>query len=388
MQQYFDNLRGASLALLLTLACGLTASAQTVFGLSENNLIRFNANLPFHILQRTPITGVNAAEKIMGLDFRPATGELYALAYQSATGMARLYTINTGTGAATAIGAAPAMLKAGIAKLSMDFNPTVDRVRVVGGDGSNYRMHPVTGVLAATDQNLAYATTDVNAGKTPSVGAVAYTNSFAGATTTTLYDYDELLNTLCTQIPPNNGTLNTIGLSWMVANPTLQNTDMDIYFDPATGANLAYLSINTHVNSPRFSKLCRINLATGQANVVNYIGYKMQVDDIAIQLAAPQGAQSRGEAQASVAFSTADFSLSPNPAADRVNLQFELAQPARVQVQVINLVGQTVAVQQQNADASGLINIALDVASYPKGAYFVRLLADGMPQGVKKLVVE
>lgn len=66
---------------------------------------------------------------------------------------------------------------------------------------ANYRLNPNDGTISATDG-------------TPSIGAAAYTNSFVGASTTsatTLYDYDELLNTLNTQLPPNDG--------WMASRP-------------------------------------------------------------------------------------------------------------------------------------------------------------------------
>ena len=45
----------------------------------------------------------------------------------------------------------------------------------------------------------------------PSVDAVAYTNSFGGATTTTLYDIDYGADNLYVQNPPNNGTLVIVG---------------------------------------------------------------------------------------------------------------------------------------------------------------------------------
>ena len=96
--------------------------------------------------------------------------------------------------------------------ISFDFNPTVDRIRVVGANKKNYRLHPVTGAIAATDMDLAYAVGDVNAAASAAIGACAYTNSYIGSTVTTLYNYDMSLNILTTQIPPNKGTLNTVCL--------------------------------------------------------------------------------------------------------------------------------------------------------------------------------
>ena len=77
-------------------------------------------------------------------------------------------------------------------------------------------MHPDTGALAATDTPLAFAATDVNAGNPPSVVGAAYTFApFNIAPTppapTTLYDLESSQDVLATQVPPNNGTLNTVG---------------------------------------------------------------------------------------------------------------------------------------------------------------------------------
>jgi len=109
---------------------------------------------------------------------------------------ARIYALNSLTGGATVAGPA-VRLELDTGSIGFDLNPTVDRIRVVAGNRANYRLNP-------TDGTLTYATGT----STPSIGAAAYTNSFMGASITsgtTLYDYDELLNTLNTQLPPNNG---------------------------------------------------------------------------------------------------------------------------------------------------------------------------------------
>jgi hypothetical protein len=48
------------------------------------------------------------------------------------------------------------------ASFGFDFNPTVDRIRVVSNTGQNLRLHPVTGVVASTDTPLTFAATDLN----------------------------------------------------------------------------------------------------------------------------------------------------------------------------------------------------------------------------------
>jgi hypothetical protein len=95
--------------------------------------------------------------------------------------------------------------------VGFDFNPTVDRIRVVTDRDQNLRLHPDTGQVAVIDGSLALATNDVNIRFNPRVSGAAYTHSFAGATTTTLYDIDTAKDVLVTQTPPNDGVLNTVG---------------------------------------------------------------------------------------------------------------------------------------------------------------------------------
>ncbi len=260
-----------------------TIAGQGIWALTaNNNLVSFDSALPGTLRSLVPVSGVAAGQALAGLDFRPATGELYALGYNATTGEARLYTLNAATGAATAIGPAPVMLKPAMGKVGMDFNPTVDRIRVTGSDNSNYRLHPVTGAVVATDQNLAFATADPNAGKDPAVGTVAYTNSFNGATATTLYNYDDSLNVLTTQIPPNNGTLNTVGASGLSVNPADPSSDLDIFYNPFSGANRAYLAANTGTSAN--DMLYTLDLGTGLATALGRIGYGIAVTDLAVSI--------------------------------------------------------------------------------------------------------
>ena len=117
----------------------------------------------------------------------------------------QLYTIDTGSGALTPVGAP--LPAGGI----IDFNPTVDAIRLISGT-MNYRINPDTGAVISTDGSLAYQSGDVNAGNTPNVRAIGYSNSVAGATSTTLYDIDVNADVLATQTPANDGTLQTVGL--------------------------------------------------------------------------------------------------------------------------------------------------------------------------------
>src|SRR5207249_880313 len=112
----------------------------------------------------------------LDMDVRPAKHELVALGSTS-----RLYSIDTATGAATAIGSAGAFSLVGTG-FGIDFNPVADRLRLVSDADQNLRLNANDGTLTATDALLAFAAGDVNFGVNPDVTSVAYSNSFAGAT--------------------------------------------------------------------------------------------------------------------------------------------------------------------------------------------------------------
>ncbi len=259
------------------------ATAQKIVGITQDDKIftMANASAPGTVTTPIAITGMTAGQTVVGVDYRPVTGELYALGYNSSTTEAQLYTINATSGVATVINSTPIMLMLGSnSAISFDFNPTVDRIRVVGANKKNYRLHPVTGAIAATDVDLAYAVGDVNAAASAAIGACAYTNSYIGSTVTTLYNYDMSLNVLTTQIPPNNGTLNTVGVSGIVVNNVTKSIDMDIYMDPATVTNMAYLAANTGANIN--DNLYTINLTTGMVTSIGMIGSGLDVKNIAV----------------------------------------------------------------------------------------------------------
>lgn len=249
-------------ALAAALATAALASgrveAELLTGVTTTNVLEtFDSGAPGTILTSVSVTGLQSGETLLGIDFRPATGTLYGLGSTS-----RLYTINTTTGAATQVGSAGAFTLSGTA-FGFDFNPTVDRIRVISNTGQNLRLNPNDGTLTATDTALAYAAGDPNAGATPRAVGAAYTNNFNGATTTTLYDIDSALDILVTQVPPNIGTLNTVGALGF-------DTSDLVGFDISGISGIAYASLTAP--SGNFSQLFTIDLATGAATLVGTIG--------------------------------------------------------------------------------------------------------------------
>lgn len=171
----------------------LSGPDQNFYVLADNNtLIGYNAKNIKTSSSKVTITGIGNTEKLLSIDFRPATGDLYAISDAS-----KLYIINITTGVARAISKAPFTPAISGTTVSMDFNPTVDRIRLVTNTGQNLRINPETGTVAAVDANISGGT----------VMGIAYTNSIAGATTTDLYDIDPIAKVLYKQDPPNNGNL-------------------------------------------------------------------------------------------------------------------------------------------------------------------------------------
>ncbi len=209
----------------------------------SNRLAIFNPENPGSPVKKT-IAGLQTDEVILGIDMRPATGQLYALGSSS-----RLYVLNMSSGAAAAVGMTAFTPALSGSSFGFDFNPTVDRIRVVSNTGQNFRLNPITGALAVTDMPL-------NPG-TPNVDAAAYTNNFAGATTTTLYDIDYTTDKLYTQTPPNNGTLVEVG-------------SLNVNIDSGNGFDIGSTS-GTAIGiftSGSQSKIYRVNLSTGAASVM------------------------------------------------------------------------------------------------------------------------
>lgn len=265
---------GALIVLAAISAGGQSARAELITGLTTTNaLVTFDSATPGAIGVPVAVTGLASGETLLAIDRRPATGQLYGLGSTS-----RLYTVDPLTGAATQVGSSGAFTLSGTG-FGFDFNPTVDRIRVTGNTGQNLRLNPNDGTLSATDTALAYAAGDPNAGATARIVGSAYTNNFAGAVATTLYDIDSNLDILATQSPPNNGTLNTVGALGF-------NTSDLVGFDISGISAIAFASLTAPAGN--FSSLFTINLATGAATLVGTIGGAAPMVDIAAIAAVPE----------------------------------------------------------------------------------------------------
>jgi hypothetical protein len=175
-------------------------------------LQRFQTATPGAITS-VALGSITAGEAMVGLAWRPQTGQLYGLGVNAGADTATLYLVDPQTGAVTVVGAAGDIAYAGVdfpaasAGWGIDFNPTVDRLRVVADGGLNARVNPNSGLPASATPDSPH--NGLPPGST-GVTAVSYTNAFIQPLTggvTTLYVLEPTANELLIQNPPNAGVL-------------------------------------------------------------------------------------------------------------------------------------------------------------------------------------
>ncbi|WP_316827242.1 DUF4394 domain-containing protein [Pedobacter miscanthi] len=211
------------------------------YAISNNNeLLIFNPAATTPTLVVKAITGIQTGESILGIDMRPLNGQLFALGSTS-----RIYSINASSGVAAMVGTGPLTTLLTATQVGFDFNPTVDRIRIVGNNGQNFRVNPTDGALTV-DGTISLTTA--------AISGAAYTNNFAGATTTILYDIDANGDRLYKQDPPNNGTLVDVGMLGV-------NVEANSGFDIGGTSGIAYGIFTVG----GVQKLYTVNLTTGAA---------------------------------------------------------------------------------------------------------------------------
>jgi hypothetical protein len=206
---------------------GFRDSRLDIVGLTaDGRLVCFREHRPDRARDLGVVTGLEN-EQLVGIDFRvpftdaagvangvPPTGTLYGLGRNGG-----VYTIDTKSAVATKKAQLDVVLQGN--SFGVDFNPTVDRLRIVSDTGQNLRANVVTGAtLTDTTLNVAGA---------PALGVTAagYTNNDTDpATATTLYDLDTTLDQLLIQTPPNAGALTPVGALGVDAGP---RAGLDLY---------------------------------------------------------------------------------------------------------------------------------------------------------------
>ena len=243
----------------------------TLVGLTTSrDLVTFDSAAPTVVLNSVRINGVPATETLLGIDYRPATGLLYATTQKA------LYTVDPISGAAKMVdNYGP--LKPGVVSTGFDFNPILDRIRFTNANQLNVRIEAdTTGLIQ--EKNLTFQKGDTNAAKKPTIAGIAYTNPDNDPTTgSTLYGIDTTLNTLVKFVDPNAGILQTVGALGLDVS---RFAGMDVGPD-----GVAYASLSTAAQ-PTVSKLYTLNVTSGAATLVGGIGSNLSVVDVAVVLSA------------------------------------------------------------------------------------------------------
>jgi hypothetical protein len=271
-------------ALAVNLFFTSSAGAALVYALTDNNrLLSFDSATPGVLLGVAPISGRIGGEDLIGIDFRPANNQLYAVGE-----FGNIYTINLATAAATPSGSLVAdptdttnpFTQLQGSRWGIDFNPVADRLRITADTRQNYRTN-VTNGFTFTDGTLAYGA-GPNQGETPIIVGVGYTNNFGGANTTALYGIDAAAtgHRLVTINPPNDGTLTAVG-ALGINNSSLVGFDI---FSLGQG-DQAFAAFQDEGGG--ISQFYTVNLATGAATLVGTIGGGDLIDGIALVIPEP-----------------------------------------------------------------------------------------------------
>ena len=252
-----SSLAAIAAVLILGLAIPRAASAgPTAYSIADGgaSLIRYDVSDPSTATSVGSFSG--AGSFLDSIDFRPGDGQLYGYSDLNDT----YYTVDLATAALTAVGTSPVSAPTNTFFLGMDWNPTIDKLRVVTDSGQNIVYDPATGdALAATD--LSYPGGGVIG---PRIIENAYTNNFAGATSTTQYALDYDLNTLAT-LANDSGVLTTVATVNLAGSEIDFNeyAGFDIISLPGA-SNVAY-ALLTVGGSPT---LYTIDLKTGAATLM------------------------------------------------------------------------------------------------------------------------
>ncbi|MET0323709.1 MAG: DUF4394 domain-containing protein [Ilumatobacteraceae bacterium] len=250
-----------------------SGGALSVVGLvADGTLACFSAGAPGQVTIVGTITGLDQDASIVGMDYRPANDTLYAVG--NAGGV---YTVDAGTATVSLVSRLNQPLQG--SAFGVDFNPTVDRLRIVSDAGQNLRANVDDGTTTVDGVLNIPGTPPVS----PAVGvtAVAYTNNDADpSTATTLFDIDTANDNTVIQAPANAGSLSPTGKLGVDAAGAV---GFDIYRDQRDGVTVGHDALASVAIADGTTALYRIDLLTGRASNVG--AFSQAVVDIAIPTA-------------------------------------------------------------------------------------------------------
>jgi Domain of unknown function (DUF4394) len=249
-----------------------------VVGLTaDGRLISFEADAPGRAKTEGRIRGLRLDTRLVGIDYRPASGndggngDLYGLGDRGG-----VYVVDDDSGKATLRSRSTIALEG--SSFGVDFNPTVDRLRVISDAGQNLRVNVDDG-STMVDTRLGYP------GPPPimatGVAGAAYTNNDADPNTaTTLYDIDSMLDQTVIQSPANSGLLAATGKLGVDTNPTV---GFDIHSTLRGGTTVRVQGFASLTVGGQ-SSFHKVRLFNGRASAQGSFSSRNKVTAIAIPL--------------------------------------------------------------------------------------------------------
>jgi hypothetical protein len=189
-------------------------ASEQLFGVtSDTHLITFDSAAPGILTSSRVISGLKPNESIVGLSW--SGGTLYGLG-----SLSDLYSINSASGAATAIGGTFSTLLNGN-YFGTAIRPNTSAFQITSDLGQNLSVNLTTGVATA-GPSLVYPTGDSGAGQVPQVTGLAWNGP-----NLTFYGVDYVRNVLVTEQPstgnltslPNGATVDVQALNGMTISP-------------------------------------------------------------------------------------------------------------------------------------------------------------------------
>ena len=376
------------------------AVSQSVTGLSLNlrRLISFDALNPSHITNAVTLSGMTAGQSMVGIDYS-ANGMLYGLGYNSGSHTYQLYTIDTATGAVTAVNSAAGTLNLGsddgsgnYINAGFRFIATgTNMIRVIGNNGAtNVQLNSATGAIAATDTAASYITGDLSFGTTPNITSIAYTG-FSGDATTQMFGFDANSGSMIMFDQSNlagglgigtsgyistDMSLSTV-LSLFAHTAAYNNAVMNITYNATTMSNVGVMASNflgdSGTSQQNFGMMYSLDgmltgyhKGTAVAPVpVGTIGYGTPVKDVTMRRSAVSSGVATINNNA-----TNSLLVYPNPATSHTHIVLASVSKTAVSVDVLDMNGR---VDLSTQYAPGASELDVDMSTLPTGLYSVRV---------------
>ncbi|WP_434443946.1 DUF4394 domain-containing protein [Lentzea sp. E54] len=256
---------------------GGTSAAQPsglrAFGISADGTLMatFTTDRPQVLDWVREIQGFTGDTAAIGLDFRVQNGLMYLVGNQGG-----IYTVKITPPDVVVTKVSQLTVPLYGTNFGVDFNPAVDRLRVVSDTGQNLR-HNLGDNTTTEDAVLS---TPPALGPTRGVTAAAYTNNDLNPdTATTLFDIGTATDEVLIQSPANNGLLSATGKLTVDA---AANAGFDIYSTLSGGRATSAAGFATLVAADGTASLYSVNLLNGSVTGIGR--FPLPITDLAISL--------------------------------------------------------------------------------------------------------